>query len=65
MGTFEGGPADWDEVRRCHDAWMEQGRLELLADDLSRRNPPNPELLKAIEQQVRALEPPAHAAQAA
>ena len=56
---------DWNDVRQCHDAWMEQGRLELLAQDLSAQGSPNPELLKAIEQQVRALDAIPSAVQAA
>jgi len=65
MNMFAGGQVDWDEVRQCHDAWIEQGRLELLADDLSAQGSPNPELLKAIEQQVRALDTVPGTAQAA
>lgn len=56
MSMLAGGQMDWNDVRQCHDAWMEQGRLELLAQDLSAQGSPNPELLKAIEQQVRALD---------
>ncbi len=65
MSMLSGGQTDWDEVRQHHDAWMEQGRLELLADDLSGQSEPNPVLLKAIEQEVRALEPVLHTIQAA
>ncbi|MGH8213546.1 MAG: hypothetical protein ACREPP_10010 [Rhodanobacteraceae bacterium] len=65
MGMFAGGKSDWDEVRQHHDAWMEQGRLESLAGSLSAQGQPNPELLKAIEQEVRAPEPVLHTVQAA
>jgi hypothetical protein len=60
MSMLAGGQADWEEVRQHHDAWMEQGRLEMLADNLSAQSQSNPELLKAIEQEVRALEPVLH-----
>ncbi|HJU08176.1 MAG TPA: hypothetical protein VJ727_06805 [Rhodanobacteraceae bacterium] len=65
MSMLSGGQADWDEVRQHHDAWMEQGRLELLADDLSGQAQSNAVLLKAIEQEVRALEPVLRTIQAA
>ena len=65
MSMFSEGQMEWDEVRQCHDAWMEQERLELLAQDLSTHGNPNPELLKAIEQQVRALDLMPSAARAA
>ncbi|HEY3520274.1 MAG TPA: hypothetical protein VGK80_04455 [Rhodanobacteraceae bacterium] len=65
MSMLTGGKSDWDEVRQHHDAWMEQGRLELLAIDLSAQGQSNPELLKAIEQEVRALEPVLHTVRAA
>ena len=65
MSMLAGGQTDWDEVRQVHDAWMEQGRLELLAKDLSAQPVSHPELLKAIEQQVRALEPSLRSAHAA
>jgi hypothetical protein len=44
---------------------MEQGRLELLAGDLAAQERPNPELLKAINQEVRALEPVLYTVRAA
>lgn len=65
MSMLSGGQGDWDEVRQHHDAWMEQGRRELLAEDLSTQDQSNPELLKAIEQEVRALQPVLHTVQAA
>jgi hypothetical protein len=65
MSMLTGGQPDWDEVRQHHDAWMEQGRLESLADSLSAQRQPNLELLKAIAQEVRALEPVPHTVQAA
>jgi hypothetical protein len=65
MSMLTGGNSDWDQVRQHHDAWMEQGRLELLANNLSEQGQSNPELLKAIEQEVRALEPVLHTVRAA
>ncbi len=65
MNMLTGGRSDWDEVRQQHDAWMEQGRLELLAKNLSEQGQSNPELLKAIEQEIRALEPVLHTVRAA
>ena len=65
MSMLTGGISDWDQVCQRHDAWMEQGRLELLANNLSEQGQSNPELLKAIEQEVRALEPVLHTVRAA